>query len=134
VQRLEREILKLVAHVLHTHATRKRGIDIHGFLRDAAALEIEQKELGAAHPSLATTLSNLAELHRAEGRAQRISGLTAPNDSTVVVTLAEPFAIFPKLLAMPVASIVTESITAHFGERPVGTGPWRLGRWQRGDG
>ena len=33
-------------------------------------------------------------------------GLAAPNDTTVVVTLTEPFAIFPKLLAMPVASIV----------------------------
>ena len=31
------------------------------------ALAVEQEKLGAAHPSLATTLSNLAELHRAEG-------------------------------------------------------------------
>jgi ABC-type transport system substrate-binding protein len=69
----------------------------------------------------------------AEGRAQTISGLAAPNDSTVVVTLTEPFAIFPKLLAMPVASIVPDSIPANFGERPVGTGPWRFAEWKHDD-
>ena len=34
------------------------------------ALAIEQDKLGAAHPSLATTLSNLAELYRAIGRRE----------------------------------------------------------------
>jgi ABC-type transport system substrate-binding protein len=69
----------------------------------------------------------------AEGRGQGISGLTAPNDSTVIVTLTEPFAIFPKLLAMPVTSIVPDSIPTNFGERPVGTGPWRLAEWKHDD-
>src|ERR687896_148190 len=69
----------------------------------------------------------------AEGRGQSISGLTAPNDSTVVVVLTEPFAIFPKLLAMPVASIVPDSIPSNFGERPVGTGPWRFAEWKHDD-
>jgi peptide/nickel transport system substrate-binding protein len=69
----------------------------------------------------------------ADGRSQTIAGLTAPNDSTVVVMLTEPFAIFPKLLAMPVASIVPDSIPANFGERPVGTGPWRLAEWKHDD-
>jgi ABC-type transport system substrate-binding protein len=69
----------------------------------------------------------------AEGRARNIGGLAAPNDSTVVVTLTEPFAIFPKLLAMPVASIVPDSIPANFGERPVGTGPWKLAEWRHDD-
>src|SRR6188474_625368 len=41
----------------------------------------------------------------ADGKSATIQGLSAPNDSTVVVVLKEPFAIFPKLLAMPVASI-----------------------------
>jgi ABC-type transport system substrate-binding protein len=69
----------------------------------------------------------------AEGRAPSIGGLTAPNDSTVVVTLTEPFAIFPKLLAMPVASIVPDSIPSNFGERPIGTGPWKLAEWKHDD-
>ena len=69
----------------------------------------------------------------ADGKATTIDGLAAPNDSTVVVTLKEPFAIFPKLLAMPVASIAPEKIAANFGEAPVGTGPWKLVEWKHDD-
>ena len=69
----------------------------------------------------------------AEGKAQGIAGLTAPNDSTVVVTLSEPFAIFPTLLAMPVVSIVPDSVPTNFGERPVGTGPWKFAQWKHDD-
>jgi peptide/nickel transport system substrate-binding protein/oligopeptide transport system substrate-binding protein len=68
-----------------------------------------------------------------DGKAKSVSGLAAPNDSTLVVTLAEPLAIFPKLLAMPVASIVPPSAGADFGERPVGTGPWKLVEWRHDD-
>ena len=69
----------------------------------------------------------------AERRAANVSGLSAPDDSTVIVTLREPLAIFPTLLAMPVAMIVPDSIPANFGERPVGTGPWRLVEWRHDD-
>lgn len=69
----------------------------------------------------------------AEGKAQGIAGLLTPDDSTVVVRLTEPFAIFPKLLAMPVAAIVPEKIGADFGEHPVGTGPWRFVEWKHDD-
>ncbi len=66
-------------------------------------------------------------------RAARVSGLSAPDDSTVVVTLVQPLAIFPTLVAMPVAAIVPDSIPANFGERPIGTGPWRLVEWRHDD-
>jgi ABC-type transport system substrate-binding protein len=69
----------------------------------------------------------------ADGKATTIEGMAAPNDSTVVVTLKEPFAIFPKLLAMPVASITPENVAANFGENPVGTGPWKLAEWKHDD-
>ena len=69
----------------------------------------------------------------AEGKATSMEGVSAPNDSTVVVVLKEPFAIFPKLLAMPVASIAPENVPANFGEHPVGTGPWRLVEWKHDD-
>ena len=69
----------------------------------------------------------------AGGKAASIEGMAAPDDSTVVVTLKEPFAIFPKLLAMPVASIAPTVIPANFGEHPVGTGPWRLIEWKHDD-
>jgi peptide/nickel transport system substrate-binding protein/oligopeptide transport system substrate-binding protein len=67
------------------------------------------------------------------GTAKSISGLRAPNDSTVIVTLNQPLAIFTKMLAMPVAAIVPENVPANFGEHPIGTGPWKLVEWKHDD-
>jgi peptide/nickel transport system substrate-binding protein/oligopeptide transport system substrate-binding protein len=69
----------------------------------------------------------------ADGKAKQVAGLSAPNDSTVIIRLTEPFAIFPKLLAMPVASIVPDSVPSNFGEHPVGTGPWKFVEWKHDD-
>jgi peptide/nickel transport system substrate-binding protein/oligopeptide transport system substrate-binding protein len=69
----------------------------------------------------------------AAGKGTTISGLASPNDSTVVITLKEPLAIFPKLLAMPVASIVPENPGADFGQKPIGTGPWKFVEWRHDD-
>ena len=69
----------------------------------------------------------------AAGAARSIRGLSAPDDSTLVVTLTEPLAIFPKLLAMPVTAVVPDSTPADFGEHPVGTGPWKLVEWRHDD-
>ena len=69
----------------------------------------------------------------ADGKAQSIAGITVRDDSTVVVVLDEPMPIFPKLLAMPVAAIVPDSTPSNFGERPVGTGPWRFVEWRHDD-
>jgi peptide/nickel transport system substrate-binding protein/oligopeptide transport system substrate-binding protein len=69
----------------------------------------------------------------ASGKAKSVSGLVAPNDSTIVITLAEPLASFPKLLAMPVASIVPDSTPADFGQHPIGTGPWKFVEWKHDD-
>ena len=66
-------------------------------------------------------------------RLTAVEGLQAPNDSTVVITLREPLAIFIKLLSMPVASIVPPSAGQGFGEKPVGTGPWKLVEWKHDD-
>jgi peptide/nickel transport system substrate-binding protein/oligopeptide transport system substrate-binding protein len=68
-----------------------------------------------------------------KGGGTAIPGIATPNDSTVVVTLKEPFAIFTKLLAMPVASIAPEKVAENFGEHPVGTGPWTLVEWKHDD-
>ncbi len=69
----------------------------------------------------------------ADGKVPTFDGVSAPNDSTLVVTLKEPFAIFPKLLAMPVASIAPDNVPANFGEAPIGTGPWKLAEWKHDD-
>jgi peptide/nickel transport system substrate-binding protein/oligopeptide transport system substrate-binding protein len=69
----------------------------------------------------------------ADGKASSISGITVVDDSTVRLTLTEPFAIFPKMLAMPVTSIVPKRTPANFGEHPVGTGPWKFVEWRHDD-
>jgi ABC-type transport system substrate-binding protein len=69
----------------------------------------------------------------ANGAATSVAGLAAPDDSTVVATLVEPLAIFPKMLAMPVTAIVPDSTPANFGQNPVGTGPWRFVEWRHDD-
>ena len=68
----------------------------------------------------------------ADGKGTTL-GIETPNDTTVVITLDEPFAIFPKLLAMPVASILPDSVGADFSEHPIGTGPWKLVEWKHDD-
>jgi ABC-type transport system substrate-binding protein len=69
----------------------------------------------------------------AAGKSPAVAGLVAVDDSTVRITLDTALAIFPKLLAMPVASVVPAKISADFGEHPIGTGPWTLVRWQHDD-
>ncbi|HEY5219649.1 MAG TPA: ABC transporter substrate-binding protein, partial [Gemmatimonadaceae bacterium] len=69
----------------------------------------------------------------ANGKAPSVAGLSAPDDSTVVVTLDQPLAIFPKLLAMPVASILPADAPANVSEHPIGTGPWKLVQWKHDD-
>ena len=69
----------------------------------------------------------------AEGEAKSIRGLAVRDDSTLVVTLKEPFAIFTKLLAMPVTSIVPAALPADFDQRPIGTGPWKFVEWKHDD-
>src|SRR6185295_2309311 len=59
-----------------------------------------------------------AEDYAAGKGGAAISGIAAPNDSTVVFTLKEPLAIFPKLLAMPVTSIVAPNGAADLGQKP----------------
>lgn len=66
----------------------------------------------------------------ADGKAKSIRGLRAPDDSTLIVALERPLGIFPKLLAMPVASVVPPNLR---GDRPVGTGPWRFVDWKHDD-
>jgi peptide/nickel transport system substrate-binding protein/oligopeptide transport system substrate-binding protein len=67
------------------------------------------------------------------GTGSGIPGVSARDDSTVVVTLSEPLAIFTKMLAMPVAAVVPDHPATNFGEHPIGTGPWKLVEWKHDD-
>src|SRR6266550_6064266 len=69
----------------------------------------------------------------ADGHASDVRGIEVIGDTAVAFTLTEPLAVFPKFLAMPVASVVPPEVPADFGQHPVGTGPWRFVAWQHDD-
>src|SRR5437763_676284 len=71
----------------------------------------------------------------AAGRASDVPGIQLLAESGLAFDLAEPLAIFPKFLAMPVAAAVPAAVSpqAELGQRPVGTGPWRFVAWQHDD-
>src|SRR5262245_11624648 len=71
-----------------------------------------------------------------EGRAHAVSGLVALDAHTVQVSLTEASAPFVSVLALGQAKIVPRDVAEQkgdaFGAAPVGTGPFRFVRWERG--
>jgi peptide/nickel transport system substrate-binding protein/oligopeptide transport system substrate-binding protein len=78
----------------------------------------------------------------AEGDSTARPAIEARDDTTLVITLAEPLNILPKLLAMPVTAVVAGTRPADRAApatsppsdtSPVGSGPWRLVSWRHDD-
>jgi peptide/nickel transport system substrate-binding protein/oligopeptide transport system substrate-binding protein len=71
-----------------------------------------------------------------DGRAAQIAGLVALDPHTVQVTLTEATVPFVSVLAVGHAKIVPRDLVEQqgeaFGSQPVGTGPFRFVRWDRG--
>jgi len=71
-----------------------------------------------------------------EGRAKSVAGLVAQDRYTVQVTLEEAAAPFVAVLAVGHAKIVPKDVVEQlgdaFGSQPVGTGPFKFERWERG--
>lgn len=70
-----------------------------------------------------------------EGRATSVRGITALDRSTVRVVLDEAQVPFVSMLAVGHAKIVPSDLAEKadsFGTAPVGTGPFRFERWERG--
>lgn len=63
---------------------------------------------------------------------RRISEIETPDDRTVILRLAEPWAPFLATLAWGGTYILPRHMPAQ-GEPPVGTGPFRFGEWVRGE-
>ncbi|MCB9168657.1 MAG: ABC transporter substrate-binding protein [Flavobacteriales bacterium] len=63
-------------------------------------------------------------------------GISAPDDSTLVIHLDRPFAPFLSMLAMAYCSAVPREAVEHYGrhwrEHPVGCGPFRIFAWKEG--
>ncbi|MBM4116336.1 ABC transporter substrate-binding protein [bacterium] len=71
-----------------------------------------------------------------DGLAAGVSGLKAPDDSTLVLELSAPFAPFLGLLAMPATRVYPQAADGSPARQdglPIAGGPWRLTRWEPGD-
>jgi peptide/nickel transport system substrate-binding protein/oligopeptide transport system substrate-binding protein len=67
-----------------------------------------------------------------DGRAAEVEGIDVRDDSTLAVELEEVFAPFLSMLALPAARVV-DVASAAANDVPVGSGPWVVGEWVRGD-
>ncbi len=71
-----------------------------------------------------------------DGQTDSVAGISTPDDRTLVLRLDRPFGPFLSLLGMPTAYVVpreaVERLGSDFGSAPVGTGPFRLAEWKRG--
>ena len=66
-----------------------------------------------------------------------LHGFSAPDDSTFIIHLKTPFAPFLHILLMKYFSVVPEEAVKKygidFGSNPVGTGPFKLVKWESGN-
>jgi len=71
-----------------------------------------------------------------QGRSKTVAGVSAPDRYTVQVVLNEALTPFVSVLAVGHAKIVPRDLVEQqgeaFGMQPVGTGPFKFVRWQRG--
>lgn len=81
-----------------------------------------------------SAMSLLTNIDRSE--KTNYKGFSAPNDSTFVIYLKEPFSAFLSVLTMKYFSIVPFEATDLYGQdfrrNPVGTGPFKFKLWEEG--
>lgn len=67
---------------------------------------------------------------------QNVKGIDAPNDTTFIIHLTEPFAPFLSMLGMVYCSVVPREVVEHYGKdfrsHPCGTGPFKFQFWKEG--
>ncbi len=67
---------------------------------------------------------------------REVERFDAPDDTTFVIRLKEPFAPFLSQLGMVYCSVVPREVTEHYGKdfrnHPCGTGPFRFQYWKEG--
>jgi oligopeptide transport system substrate-binding protein len=92
-----------------------------------------QRLAGQGSASLAGTRLDLIDGYDAyavDNSADSLSGLRVVDDSTLEITLREPFVSLPTLLSSPLYGVVPEAAAdddpASFASEPVGSGPFRF--------
>lgn len=121
--------------------TLRRGVKFHHG-RELTAADVVYSLTRLVDPKLKSAAADLflnikgAPEFR-DGRAASIAGLSAVDRYTVQVTLTEALVPFVSVLAVGHAKIVPREVVEQkgdeaFGIAPVGTGPFRFVRWERG--
>jgi peptide/nickel transport system substrate-binding protein len=85
-------------------------------------------------PKVSSAMSLLHNIDKENRNTE--NGFSAPNDSTFVIFLKEPFSPFLGILTMKYFSVVPKEAIDHYKEEfrrnPVGTGPFKMKFWQEG--
>lgn len=121
--------------------TLRRGVKFHHG-REVTADDVVYSLTRLANPKIGSAAADLflnvkgASDFRA-GRSESIAGLSAVDRYTVQVTLTEALVPFVSVLAVGHAKIVPRDVVEQkgdeaFGTAPVGTGPFRFLKWDRG--
>lgn len=81
-----------------------------------------------------SAMSLLTNIDRSEKTSYK--GFSAPNDTTFVIYLKEPFSAFLSVLTMKYFSVIPSEATDMYGQdfrrNPVGTGPFKFKLWEEG--
>jgi ABC-type transport system substrate-binding protein len=120
--------------------TLRKGVRFHHG-RELTADDVVYSLARVLDPRLKSTAADLFTNIRGapefqRGETSRVTGLIALDRYTVQVSLTETSVPFVSLLAIGQAKIVPRDLAerdpAGFGVKPVGTGPFRFERWERG--
>jgi oligopeptide transport system substrate-binding protein len=120
--------------------TLRKGVKFHHG-EEVTADDVVYSLTRLLDPKVKSSAADLfANIHGArefrEGRAPTVSGLSAPDPSTVRIVLEEAQAPLVSMLAVGHVKIVPRKRAAEqgeaFGLTPIGTGPFRFERWERG--
>jgi oligopeptide transport system substrate-binding protein len=120
--------------------TLRKGVRFHNG-RDVTADDVVYSLTRLLDPRLKSPAADLfANISGArefrEGRAPTVRGLVALDAATIRIMLDEAAVPFVSLLAIGHAKVVPRDVATQagdaFGAAPVGTGPFRFERWERG--
>lgn len=119
----------------------RRGVRFHHG-REVTADDVVYSLTRLVNPKIGSAAADLllnvkGALEFRDGRASGIAGLTAVDRYTVEIILREALAPFVSVLAVGHAKIVPRDVVEQrgddgFGMAPVGTGPFRFVKWDRG--